>query len=703
MMYENVKNALLEVRTEEIPFSYIEPALKQIEQIASKFFNASRLKYTSLKTYATPRRLVLIVENLSGRSEDILEEILGPSLKAAKDVYGKYTPAAIGFAAKNGTTPEKLTEKVTEKGEYLSLVKKTIGEKTEKLLAMIFPEIIKNISFPKVMHWETTGFEFARPIRSVIALYGKKIVKFKIADVNSSNWTTGLHACDNTKIRIDLPENYITKMKNKSVIVNQNERKEQIRKSIGHVLKNVGNVVLDDDLIDEVNYLVEYPSAVLCAFDEKYLDLPAEVLTVCMKKSQKCFAVTDKSGKILNCFVGIKNGISMYQEIVKTGYEKVVAARLADAEFFYLNDLKNGLNNNVEKLKGVTFNKEIGTVYDKIERIKKISDIFNRKFNMQINDVLLERAIMLSKTDLVSEMVFEYSELQGIMGRIYALKLSENCDVAESIEQHYWPLSTSEKLPSNKIATVISLADKIDTLAVNFSIGLEPSSSADPYGLKRLGMGFIRIVMKNLPNEDFTDTIAEVFEFLPEIVKKHPKAKNAYERLIDFLWKRVEGVLEFQGYSSNDIKSVVNETKINELKAIGSLQPKLDALQKAKRNDNFASIISMFKRVNNIISQAKKQNINILQINENLLKEETEKNLFDVSKEVKIAVANHMAKNEYEKVFGKVLEMKLVVDSFFEEVMVMAEDKDVKLNRIALLCYVKSIFEGFIDFSALQQ
>jgi glycyl-tRNA synthetase beta chain len=704
MVNKNTKNALLEIGAEEIPSSYIDQALKQMEQIATKTFNSVGLKYGAMKTYGTPRRLVLMLENLAENSDDKKEEILGPSLKAAKDAQGKFTQAATGFATKCGVAPKELIVKATKKGEYLSFIKKTKGDKTQNLLTIIFPEIIKGISFPKAMTWEESGFKFARPIRNIVALYGKKIIKFKIADVTSSNWTIGLHTYDSSKIKIDLPENYIATMRNKSTLVCQKERRDKMKRSIESVVENVGSVIFDEELIYEVNYLVEYPSAVLCAFDKKYLDLPKEALAVCIKKSQKCFAINDKTGKFSNYFIGIKNGISAYQEIAKEGYERVVAARLADAQFFYRNDLKTNVLANVEKLKGIVFHKEIGTVYEKIERIKQVATLFNRKFCMQIDNALLEKAIMFSKADLASEMVFEYPQLQGIMGKIYALKLGESLEFAESIEQHYYPLNASGALPSNKIALLISLADKIDTLAANFSIGLEPSGSADPYGLRRCGIGFIRIVMENLPNQDLSEIVAEVFEFLPENVKNNPKAKNAYERLIDFLWQKIEGVLQAQGYSPYEVKAVINEAKVYKLKALGSLRPKLIALQNAVKKDAFISTIAIFKRINNIINQAKQQNINILQqVNESLLSTNAEQVLFALAKQTKMEIANYISKNDYDKVFDKILEMKPTVESFFGEVMVMAEDESVKLNRIALLNYARGIFTGFIDFSALGQ
>ena len=703
MINENIKNALLEIGAEELPCSYIEPALKQMENTATKAFNFLGLKYEAIKTYATTRRLVLIVENLAEKSEDREEEILGPSLKVAKDIQGNYTQATVGFATKNGVSPEKLVVKTTERGEYFSFIKKTKGEKTEKLLTIIFPDIIKNISFPKTMVWEPSGFKFARPVRSIIALYGKKIIKFKIADVDSSNWTLGLHAYDNSKIKIDFPENYLIAMKNKSVIVDQQQRRKEMKKSIDSVVASVGSVINDEYLVDEVNYLVEYPSAVLCTFDKKYLDLPVEVLTVCMRKSQKCFAVNDKDGNFSNYFIGIKNGASTYQEIAKEGYEKVVTARLADAEFFYRNDLKNGLIANVEKLKGVVFHKEIGTVYEKVERIKQIANLFNKEFDMQIDGAVLEKAIMFSKADLISEMVFEYPELQGIAGKIYALKLGEKPDVALSSEQHYWPLGASDQLPSNSVAILISMSDKVDTLVTNFSIGLEPSGSADPYGLRRAGTGFIRMVMENLPNQNLGNVIKKVFEFLPEKVKNNPKAKNAYDKLINFFWQRIDSILKSEGYNSFEVKAVTRESRVNKLNALGSLRLKLISLQNAKQKGDFGYIAVVFKRINNIISQAKKQNINISEsLNETLFTEDAEKTLYISSKEAKTAIKNYMQKDEYDKVFDKVLELKPTIDNFFAKVMVMSKDKTVKINRISLLNHINDMFADFIDFSALQ-
>jgi glycyl-tRNA synthetase beta chain len=704
-----MRNALLEIGTEEIPFSYIEPALKQIERSVLKIFGAFGLRFAGFKTYATPRRLVLIVENLIEKSDDKSEVVFGPSLKEAKNIYGNYTKAAVGFATKNGLSVEKLSVKTIDKGDYLFFVKKSRGEETEKLLSVIFPAIIKTISFPKMMVWEDSRFKFARPVRNIIALYGKKVIEFRIADVNSSNWTIGIHTYDSNRIKVDSPDDYILAMKTHCVLVDQKERYETMKKSIEFVVENIGSVIPDENLMNEVNYLVEYPSAVLCTFKQKYLNLPKEVLMICMKKHQKCFAVNGKTGRFSNHFISIKNGISTrYQETTKDGYEKVIAARLADAEFFYhndLNDLRNGFDVNIYKLKDIIFHKKIGSVYEKICRVKLIANLFNKDFNIKLDNKVIERAIMFSKVDLASKMVFEYPELQGIMGRIYAFELGESPDIAVSIEQHYWPLTASGQLPINKIALLISMADRIDSLVTNFSVEVESSSSQDPFALKRIAVGFIRMAIKNFPTQDFGSVIIKSFEFLPENIKNDIKIKNVFRKLVSFFWQRIKNIFESKGYNSFDVEAVIiSESKACKLNALGSLEYKLIALRDARQRDDFSSIVSVFKRINNIINQAKKQNISIVQnVNEALLIENIEKILFVGVKKAKIEILSYISRNEYEKVFDKVLEIKPMINVFFDKVMIMAEDHAVRLNRISILNYIKNMFIGFVDFSVLQQ
>ncbi|MCL2389341.1 MAG: glycine--tRNA ligase subunit beta [Elusimicrobia bacterium] len=692
------ENLILEIYAEEIPASYIDPALKQMETYAREMFGEWGVKHGEIKTYATPNRLVLFIETPAPKSLDKEEELLGPSLKAAKTPDGKFTPAAIGFASKNGTAPENLTIKKTDKGEYLSYLKKTKGIETEIILQTLLPDLIKKLNFPKSMVWEESMFRFARPVRSILALYGGKFVKFNIADVKSSNFTIGLHATSKEKIEIKSANAYLETLKKHNVIANQAERKALISDAV----KTAANVIEDDELTGEVNYLVEYPTAVACSFDKRYLALPDIVLIMCLKRKQKCFAVRGENNKLANSFVCVRNGVLGNQEVIKQGYEKVVSARLSDAEFFYNNDLKRGIEANIEKLKGIVFHKEIGTVYEKVERLLKITKFLNEEFRLNLNPELLAQAVKLSKADLVSEMVFEYPELQGVMGKIYAQAAGVSLDVACAIEEHYLPLSASSKLPENSLGLLISLADKLDTLCANFAIGLEPTGSADPYGLRRAAISAIRIMAERFPQENFARALEEVFNTLPEKLKASSKFSTGLERLRGFFWQRIENILENEGYRPDEVKAVVNASKILKLKAIGTMKPKLEALKNARGSADFADVAAVFKRINNILAQSAKQNLSMKNVDASLLSEAAEKDLYKNHLTVKDSVEKFLGARDYSSVFGEVLKLKPFIDAFFDSVMVMAEDPNIKINRISLLNEISEIFKPFIDFSSLQ-
>jgi glycyl-tRNA synthetase beta chain len=703
IMIVSSKSALLEIGTEEIPCGCIDPALSQMEILAKKNLGEMGLSYNSILVFATPRRLVLKIDGLPEKSDDKMEEIFGPPLKAAKNSEENWTQAAIGFASKNFISPEKLLIKNTDKGGYLYFVKKIKGERTEKILMSLFPEIIKNISFPKTMMWNEAGFKFVRPIRKIAALYGERVVKFQIAGVVSSNWTVGLFAVDDSKIKIKDADGYLAQLEKHNVIVNQKNRREMIKLLVKETAEKIGTVVEDESLFEEINYLVEYPTPILCSFEKKYLELPQEVLTVCMKKKQKCFAVNDKNGKISNYFVGVKNGIAENLETVREGYEKVVGARLADAEFFYRNDLRNGIGNNVEKLKGLTFHKEIGSVYEKVERIKSLILFLNSSFSLNYDEKVLEKTAFLLKADLVSEMVFEYPELQGIMGKLYSLNAGENHELSDAIEQHYRPLYSGAKLPENKIAVLCSIADKIDSLAANFSVGLVPSSSADPYGLRRSAAGIIRIIMENFPVQDFTPLVEKSLDILSDKIKNNPKFKEAKEKVMNFLWQRIENIFETEGYSFEEIKAVVNAAKMLGFKEIGLIKNKIDAFRKAKVVLDFTAVSGLFKRINNILLQIEKQNLEISKnVDESLLNQDSEKKLFIAISEADKSTKVFFKNRDYDKIYDKIVEIKPFIDDFFEKTMVMVRDENVKRNRAVILKNIRDIFKLVADFSIVQ-
>lgn len=700
------RNVLLEIGTEEIPSSYIAPALEQMQKFTNDMLTEKMVNFGQIKTYATPRRLVLTIADVEEKSKDSVQEFNGPSAKAGKDANGNWTQAILGFSNKHQVKPEQLVIKDTPKGQYYTYSKKIKGEKVTKILAEIFPIIIQKIYFPKTMVWESSCLKFARPIRTLVAMYGDKVIKFSLANgaIKSSNKTIGLHTLTTKPIIIKSADVYKETMQNNCVLIDQAERKERIVSSINEVANTISaKAILDESLVNEVNQLVEYPTAVLCKFNEKYLKLPPEVLITCLKKQQKCFAVKDSTGKLTNYFINVRNGKSDNLDIVRAGYEKVVVARLEDSVFFYDNDIKKPFEQSIERLKGLIFQKEIGTVYEKLTRIKTVANFINEENKLNINKDTLTRVIDLSKTDLVSEMVFEYPELQGIMGRIYSKVAGESDEISKAIEQHYWPLSASGTLPEDILSVVVSLADKIDTVAADFAIGLEPSGSADPYGLRRMAIGIVRMIREFLPETDFEKILDMALNSLPEKIKEKDTFSTAKQRLVKFFWSRIENIYENEGYKFDEVKAVIIPSQKIGLKVLGDIKKKLDALQNLRKESSFESITTIFKRASNILNQARKQKLNISDIvKTDLLKEEPEQNLYNQYVVIDKQLDELLSKKDYANAINKLNDIKPYLDNFFEKVMVMCEDENIKINRISLINYITEKFNSFVNLSSLQ-
>ncbi|MFA7674908.1 MAG: glycine--tRNA ligase subunit beta, partial [Endomicrobiia bacterium] len=414
-------------------------------------------------------------------------------------------------------------------------------------------------------------------------------------------------------------------------------------------------------------------------------------------------AIKDAQGKLTNYFIGIRNGKSENQHIVREGYQKVVVARLSDSEFFYDNDIKKSFESSLERLKGLIFQKEIGTVYEKLSRIKNLANVINKENNLSCDENKINKVVDLSKTDLVSEMVFEYPELQGIMGRIYSKVSGETDDISQAIEQHYYPLSASSSLPESMLATIISLSDKLDTLVADFAIGFEPSGSADPYGLRRMSIGIIRMIREFMPNADVEQMIDISLNNLPIKIKEMETFKTAKDRLIKFLWNRIENIYENEGFKFDEVKCVIIPCQKDGIKNLGDIKIKLEALQNLRKETSFESITTIFKRATNILNQAKKQNLNITgNVNISLLKEETEQKLYEQYSKIDQELITLLENKEYSKAIRKLNDIKPYLDSFFENVMVMCEDENLKLNRISLISYITGRFNSFVSLSSLQ-
>jgi glycyl-tRNA synthetase beta chain len=690
------KNALLEIGCEELPASYIKPACRQIEDNTKKYLEEAGLKYESVLTHSTPRRLVLYIEKLDEKSADKTEEFFGPPVTVTRE-----SPAAKGFAAKHCVTPDKLLEKPKEKGVYFCVQKSVRGRKAEDILREMFPAVISKISFPKSMVWEESKFRFARPLRNLLAIYSSKIIKFSLAGVKSSNITSGLHAISSRKIRVPWPDKYVSIMRNNLILVNEKDREETIRKTVEAVANKVkGRVILDVELLDEVNCLVEHPVAVLGNFGSNYLELPDVVLINCMKKKQKFFAVVDARGKLTNYFIGIRNGVSENQQVVKEGYERVLTARLSDAEFFFKNDVKTPLVNKYEKLKGVVFQEKLGTVHDKMERVKSnakyIAEVFKKSSGTELNDQDIDRACELAKSDLVSEMVFEYPELQGVIGSIYAKLNGEKDDVAKSVAEHYMPITVDGNLPDTAMGAVISLADKIDTLCGYFSVGFVPSGSQDPYALRRISVGILRILREKKINLPLRELVAKAFVNLPRGLGENPGAVN---QVNEFLRQRLENMVINEGHKVDEVRAVL----ASGFDDLSDVDKRLAALNKIRTMPDFEPLAGAFKRMANIIKQAGKNKARIADsVAEDLLKEEAEKNLYMAARSMETDVQSFVSNGDYFAALQKMVSLKSAVDVFFDKVMVMVEDEPLRANRLSVLNFTTGLFSKILDFSQLQ-
>ncbi|MEW6040108.1 MAG: glycine--tRNA ligase subunit beta, partial [Elusimicrobiota bacterium] len=570
-----------------------------------------------------------------------------------------------------------------------------------------FEKIIRGINFKKMMVCESSGFTFARPIRNIVALYGSKVVRLSVAGVKSQSKTPGLYVISSKKVKITEPKKYLSILRNNYIIADQKKRAEIIKELTQQVLKKISRPApqpaLTDDLLQEINFLVESPVAMLCSFDEKYLFLPEEIIVNCIRKQK--FIPVYSAEKISNYFVGIRNGISEHQETVRDGYQKVLTARLSDAEYFFNTDLKAPLYDRYKRLVEITFQEKLGTMQDKTQRIEELAlwiyhalpHDFPGKDGKSLEDVL--RTASLCKTDLLTSLVYEYPELEGIAGRIYADFSGENKLVAEGIEEHYLPLSSQGKLPETITGTVVSLADKIDTLVGDFAVGLIPSGSADPYALRRQAAGVIRIMIEKGADISLKKLVLKAMDLLPATLIS--EREKVIDLLFDFFRQRFETILQERGFKFDEIRAVLScgfERPSDALK-------RLEALSAIRRENDFAPLISGYKRAANIVRQAQQKNISFNKdgaVQEVLLKEEEEKTLYQLVIKIESGITPLLEERNYHNVLLRLVSLRTPIDTFFEKVMVMADDPEIRANRLSLLKKIVFLFLKIADLSLLQ-
>ncbi|MCQ2361665.1 MAG: glycine--tRNA ligase subunit beta [Acidaminococcaceae bacterium] len=686
-----MERLLLEIGTEEIPANFMKGILAQLKDLGEKKLTELRIPFESAKVYGTPRRMTFIVEGMAETQADSNVEAKGPSIKIAfKD--GKPTKAAEGFARGQGVDVKDLEVR----GEYVFAVKHLAGQKVEELLPGALTEIINGLSFPKNMRWADHEIRFVRPVHWLVALYGTKVVPLQFADVKSSNKTRGHRFLTNDELTpIPSALDYEKFMEKLYVMVDQDARKTLIRKQVEELAKKEGgHAEIKEDLLEEVNYLVEWPTALCGKFEDKFLALPKECIITPMREHQRYFPVLKEDGSLLNKFITVRNGGEKSLEVVAHGNERVLRARLSDAEFFFKEDRKYPLADRLKKLETVSFQEGLGNMRDKSERLVKAAGLLAKELNSKADMAKLERTALLCKADLVTGMVVEFTELQGVMGREYAKLDGEAPEVALGIFEHYLPRFAGDVLPSTDIGRVVGVADKMDNIVATFSRGLAPTGSQDPYALRRQALGIINIVIDGNYHFSLRKVLAGIADLLN--VSADKKTAELFQQIVDFIKQRLKIMMIDQGIRYDVVDAVLAEQKNDDLVDI---YKRALALNKFVATKEAAELIQAATRVNNLCKKIETE----IAINEALFQKDAERDLHKAAVAFNKEILPLAVKYEYGAVLTKAVQLVPAINKFFEDVMVMDEDVNVKNNRLALLAAVQDITNGVGDLSFIVQ
>ncbi|MDU6247606.1 MAG: glycine--tRNA ligase subunit beta [Paeniclostridium sordellii] len=685
-----MKNYLLfEIGVEELPARYVNSAMEQLKLNIVKSFDENRITYDSVNVYSTPRRLTVVVDNICERQEDLEEEVKGPAKKIAVDADGNFTKPLLGFMKSKGIKEQDLYFKQVGKEEYAFGKIKQEGKLTSEVLKTVLPEAIKSMTFPKAMRWGGTNMRFIRPIRWMVCILNDSVLDIELEGIVSGNVTKGHRFLGESEFEVNTLDEYLAKLKENFVILNQDERKSIIKEQCEEVAKSLGGEIeLDEELLEEVTHLVEYPTAFYGEFDEDYAKLPKEVVITPMKQHQRYFPVL-KDGKLLPNFIAVRNGDSHRIDNVKSGNEKVLEARLADALFFYKEDTKKSLESYIEKLKTVVFQAKLGTVYDKTLRIEKLAnDILDKLNESGVKEDTL-RAAKLCKADLVTGMVFEFTELQGVMGREYAKVSGENENVAEAIFEHYLPRFAGDILPKTKEGIVLSIADKLDSIAGFFAIGIQPTGSQDPYALRRQALGIINILMDNnldISLKELVDLTLDNYSFI-EFNKE-----EVLNQIMDFFKDRIKNLFRDLGIRYDVIDAILSSN----IDDIADMYARANALNSWIDKDELVEMLTAFNRVATLAQKAETDKVDI-----NLMREEAEFNLYQQFQEIRSNVEHLLADKEYTKALDAFASLRPAIDNMFDSVMIMDKDEAIKNNRLAILKQIYDIMLNICDLSKI--
>ncbi|MBM3240768.1 glycine--tRNA ligase subunit beta [Candidatus Poribacteria bacterium] len=720
---------LFEIGTEEIPASYILPALEQLEKHSAQRLKENRVEFGQIRTLGTPRRLTLAIKDVATMQSDRSAEIIGPPKRVAYDENGAPTKAAIGFARNQGVSVDSLKIVETERGEYVCAQKLEKGRPTIEILQEVLPSFITSLDFPKMMRWD--NLRFARPIRWIAALLGDEVVDFQLDTIFSNRQTYGHRFLSSGQISLENAdiENYIQKLRAAYVIVDHNERRDEIRNQINQLLKEANCFPkIDEELLATVTFVVEYPQAIMGSFSESHLSLPKEVLVTSMEHHQMYFPCWKNDSELMAKFITISNGTDGNIDGVRRGNERVLSSRFDDAEFFYREDQKSSLAEKVGQLKNVVFQVKLGSLYEKSRRVENLSEFLAEQLGFDvITAKMASKASLLCKADLITQMVIEFPDLQGIVGKYYAANSGESAEVAIAIEEHYKPLSAEAELPKTDVGAIVSIADKLDTIVGYFGIGEIPSGSEDPYSLRRQAIGIVRILLDkgyHLAIDTAIDKAIELYKspLGLSIVDCRLMIENLYNQqssiinqqssiiaggisaetkvsVLDFFKARMDATIRSQGYSYDVSDAVLSVDATDVVDAIERAR----ILTEFKQHDDFDAIYPAFNRVLRIIPAriggARRKGED--DVSEQLLADDGEKRLYHELSQLEQSLAKSAAARQYSSLIEQLATLQPTIDNFFDEVLVMTDDQALRENRLALLNRLAVKLYLVADFSKL--
>ncbi|MDK6198088.1 glycine--tRNA ligase subunit beta [Lactobacillus iners] len=684
------KDYLFEIGTEEMPAHVVAKSVKQLADRTGKFLKDNGLSFKNIKTFSTPRRLTILVQELAEKQADIDEIKKGPSKKIALDKDGNWSKAAEGFVRGQNMSVDDIYFQKIKDVEYAYIHVKKEGKKaTEILLGM--DQIVKELAFPTKMRWGNYDLEFVRPIHWIVSLFGSEIIPVKILDIVAGRKTYG-HRFLGESLVLATSDDYESALKSQFVIADANQRKNMILSQINSLCeKNNWQVKIDSGLLEEVTNLVEYPTIFSGSFNEKYLNIPKEVLITSMKDNQRYFEVYDHEGTLINHFIAIRNGNSDYLDNVIAGNEKVLVARLDDAQFFYDEDKKYPLSHFVEKLSSVSFHDKIGSMAEKMLRVKLIGEYIGKKINLSSSELAdFDRAADIYKFDLVTNMVGEFAELQGIMGTHYAELAGERKAVSQAIKESYLPSSADGDLPTTKIGSLLSIADKLDTIIAFFGAGMIPNSSNDPYALRRSAYGIVRILINQSWNISIEDALKDIIALLKgKTVAKLPNDEATQAEISDFIINRVKQLLQVKKYSYDVIDTVLASNQQN----VANILSIADILQENHDDSKFKKVVESLTRIANILKKADFSEAG--QINPDLFENNSEKALYD---KINLLLDKSL---DVKTLYSEFVQLQPVIDEYFDSNMILDKNEAVKINRLSQLKLIDKLALEFGDLSKL--